>query len=64
MLHRDPGVGQPSQGKVELCITSSLLDLLFLNYGLDVENSSKCLHAEATMTLVHTGMDNRPTCCM
>ena len=46
-----------------VCITSSLL-VLILNCGLVVENSRKSLHAEATMTLVHTGMDNRPTCCM
>ena len=65
MLHRDPGVGQPSQGKVELSVSpASCLVLLFLNSGLgvNVENSSKALQAEATMTLVHTGMDNRPIC--
>ena len=65
MLHRDPGVGQPSQGKVELSVSpASCLVLLFLNSGLgvNVKNSSKALQAEATMTLVHTGMDNRPIC--
>ena len=59
ILHRDPGVGQPSQGKVELSVSPA--SCLVLNSGLWA-NSSKALQVEATMTLVHTGMDNRPIC--
>ena len=50
---------------MELSVSpASRLVLLFLNSGLgaNVENSSEALQAEATMTLVHTGMDNRPIC--